>query len=224
MNLFKCALGAAFAAILSIHIGTAYSQTPARKTAPPPDIGVTAIVPKGAKIRIFQDYGRPYPLSEAMKTRLNVPDYHHGVDFTRPYGIIAGADVLAASSGRVVLIRGKQCAGRAVAIESPHLANNGSLFVEYRHVGDIQVEIGQTVGRGEKIAVVEEDMQEFPCIYLPHLHLAVRTSLAQDIHADVTNPNLYWHDGPGKVTCLETAGKEPSDRLALTVPIKCQPD
>ena len=102
--------------------------------------------------------------------------------------------------------------------------NEKPLFVEYRHIGKIQVHLGQIVSRGETIAVVEADMQKFPCIFLPHLHLAVRKSMASDIHADVTNPNLFWQDGPGILTCLETAGEEPADRLTLTVPLKCQPD
>jgi murein DD-endopeptidase MepM/ murein hydrolase activator NlpD len=136
------------------------------------------------------------------RKKLNIPDYHHGIDFLRKRGVIAGADVLAASSGRVALIRRKQCAGSAVVIESPHKINENPLFIEYRHVGKIQVHLGQIVSRGEKLAVVEEDMQKFPCIVLPHLHLAVRKSLASDIHADVTNPNLFWQDGPGKLTCL----------------------
>ncbi|MCP4184694.1 MAG: peptidoglycan DD-metalloendopeptidase family protein [Hyphomicrobiales bacterium] len=221
MNILRKAFRVVFAIVFSTHMVAAFSQTSSRKTTPPPDIGVAAIVPIGADIWILKDYGIPYPLSDKLKKRLNVPDYHHGIDFQRRRGVIAGADVLAAASGRVALIRRNQCAGSAVVVEGPLQVDGNPLFVEYRHVGNIQVQVGQIVSRGEKIAAVEEDMQSFPCIFIPHLHLAVRKSLASDIHADVTNPNYYWYDGPGKLTCLDTAGEEPLNRLTLTVPLKC---
>ncbi|MCP4318539.1 MAG: M23 family metallopeptidase [Hyphomicrobiales bacterium] len=181
MDIPRKTLAAAFAITVSTQMVAAFGQTSARKTAPPPDIGVMAIVPNGANIRILQDYGRPHILSAAQRKRLNIPDYHLGIDFLRKRGAIAGADVLAASSGRVALIRRNQCAGSAVVIKSPHKVNENPLFIEYRHVGNIQVHLGQIVTRGEKLAVVEEDMQKFPCIFNPHLHLAIRKSLASDI-------------------------------------------
>lgn len=86
---------------------------------------------------------------------------HIGLDFRAPYG----TPVKAMNDGTVVLSEEQWTPGQAIIID-----HGGSIFSKYNHLSERRVTLGQTVTRGEVIALSGRSGGQKPP---PHLHLDV---------------------------------------------------
>ena len=58
---------------------------------------------------------------------------------------------------------------------------------------------------------------------IPHLHYEVQTLATGRWEVfQVSNPHLYWVDGPGDVTCFDRRKLYPSERFRTTYPVPCR--
>lgn len=86
---------------------------------------------------------------------------HIGLDFRAPYG----TPVQAMNDGTVVLSEEQWTPGQAIIID-----HGGSIFSKYNHLSERRVAVGQTVTRGQVIALSGRSGGQKPP---PHLHLDV---------------------------------------------------
>lgn len=123
--------------------------------------GIHLILPFEGDLLLLQGWG-DNPTFHAQVTYNGVPlKGHPGVDFLLP----AGSPVLSIDAGRVIEISNEAGGfGRYIKIEHRW----GESF--YAHLGELQVESGQRVERGHKLAQTELLPQGYP----PHLHLGIR--------------------------------------------------
>lgn len=126
----------------------------------PEGIHLTAPL-EGEQLEVLQGWGE-HPAYHAQFTYNGVPlKGHPGVDLVGE----PGATVLAVESGRVVEISiDPGGLGRYVKIEHRW---GESLYAQ---IGAIQAETGQSVTRGQRIALLDSGRRPFPC----HLHFSIR--------------------------------------------------
>lgn len=114
--------------------------------------GFTWPVPASKKITSYFGY-RGQPTSGAST-------YHQGIDIGAP----TGTSIVAAQSGTVVTASYSAGAGNYIMI-----SHGNSVYTVYMHCSQLLVSVGQTVSRGEKIALVGSTGISTG----PHLHFGV---------------------------------------------------
>lgn len=114
--------------------------------------GFTWPVPASKKITSYFGY-RGQPTSGAST-------YHQGIDIGAP----TGTPIVAAQSGTVVTASYSAGAGNYIMI-----SHGNSVYTVYMHCSQLLVSVGQTVSRGEKIALVGSTGISTG----PHLHFGV---------------------------------------------------
>lgn len=159
--------------------------------------------------------GRPYRVVEPARTITQ----HEGMDFcTR-----AGSPVLAPLDGRIRFIeQDNDVYGGVVAITSEFSirsrpnARNQRVFVEMVHVVPVAgLRVGQRVTAGQVVGQVQRANR--PSIgIVPHVHFAVRR--CNDWPTCHIDPNFFWRDGPGRVSCYDPALPVPRGRIVAPVP------
>lgn len=114
------------------------------------------------------------------------PNNHIGID----YAMDIGNDIVAASPGLVSFV-GDDKNGKFIVIRS------GNLFVDYGHVSEFRVDLGQTVSRGQVIAKSGNTYNQFPHL---HFQLALKSNGPGNMLLDPYRPifqmqpkyNGYW--------------------------------
>lgn len=133
------------------------------------------------------------------------PSPHRGIDIAGS----VGADVLAAADGRVTVARDNHdlCGLIVVIDHDPY-----GYRTVYCHFSEIAVRPGDRVERGQRIGAVGTSGQRaWPGF--EHVHLELQRG--RDIK-DIEDPF------PRIVGCFDGTKLYPSDRLALTYPVKCR--
>ncbi|MEI3175658.1 MAG: peptidoglycan DD-metalloendopeptidase family protein [Lachnospiraceae bacterium] len=146
------------------------AATTAKATTAVPTVKPTQAATSGSFLwpvpscsRISSGYGgRDDPLTgEANGTLSN----HHGIDIAKPSGALAGADIVAAESGTVVIARTSTSAGNWII-----LYHGNSTYTVYMHCKKLLVSEGQSVSRGQTIGLVGSTGWSTGA----HLHFEVR--------------------------------------------------
>lgn len=146
------------------------AATTAKATTAAPTVKPTQAATSGSFLwpvpscsRISSGYGgRDDPLTgEANGTLSN----HHGIDIAKPSGALAGADIVAAESGTVVIARTSTSAGNWII-----LYHGNSTYTVYMHCKKLLVSEGQSVSRGQTIGLVGSTGWSTGA----HLHFEVR--------------------------------------------------
>ncbi len=129
---------------------------------------------------------------------------HRGMDVA---GRI-GADVLAAADGRVTVARdtGGTCGLIVVIVHDPH-----GYRTVYCHLSALAVTAGETPRRGQRVGAVGTTGQRAWPGY-EHVHWELQRG--SDLRA-VEDP------APWVVGCFDATRTYPTDRLALTYPVRC---
>ncbi len=156
---------------------------------------------------------------------------HQGMDVGGPNG----QPIIAVADGEVIETHVEKCWGPTVAINHGFDLDGEPLIALYGHVGDIYVEEGQIVSRGDLIARLGNNHHSYKCIAgVRHLHLQLgRTRQVQLFKSDfrghsyflrdglnAISPHLLWADGPYQVTCFDNNRDYPPG--TITYPVPCR--
>ncbi len=113
--------------------------------------------------RISSGYGsRDDPLTGESDGALSD---HHGIDVALPGGALAGADIVAAADGEVIIARASTSAGNWIV-----LYHGNSTYTVYMHCQRLLVSAGDTVKQGKTIGLVGNTGWSTGA----HLHFEVR--------------------------------------------------
>ena len=121
-----------------------------------------------------------YRLGDGMRYRevhpvLGTPQWHHGQDFSTPYG----TEVYATGSGRVIEAGWKGGLGNCIAIDHGYGYQS-----TYGHLSNIKVTIGLNIKRGDLIGLTGSTGTSTG----PHLHYQI------DLFGQHKNPLYYFND------------------------------
>jgi murein DD-endopeptidase MepM/ murein hydrolase activator NlpD len=159
--------------------------------------------------------GKPYRVIEPERTVIS----HEGMDFCRP----AGSPVIAPVDGRIRFIDpDNRSWGGVVAITTGFSARpkpnavQQKIFVEMVHIVPLKgLRKGQRVRAGQLVGHVQAANR--PSIgKTPHVHFAVRR--CNDWPRCHIDPNFFWRDGPGVLSCHDPAKPLPKGRIVAPVP------
>lgn len=142
---------------------------------------------------------------------------HSGVDFTGQFG----EDVIAPADGIVVTHWGAnpQTCGHTVAIHHAEF----NRYTVFCHFQDVSVNIGQKIGRGEKIGTLGDSGVAGGCRQAGRPCAIVHMELNTDGRGHPTALRGVTFDVlEYSVGCFDSASSYPTDKLALTYPVRCQ--
>ena len=141
---------------------------------------------------------------------------HRGFDILVP----TGTPVLAPSDGVVSRVALSILYGKQVMVDHGIGAAGLRLQTRYFHLTERLVREGQAVRRGKLLGY--SGMTGLAGGF-PHLHFEVhRLGEAEPaIAVKVLDPQLFWVDGVGKITCYDKARSFPASPIALTYPVPC---
>lgn len=153
---------------------------------------------------------------------------HQGIDIGGP----AGQPIIAIADGHVLEAHTVECWGPTISIDHGRDRFGDPLIAVYSHLGEIVVEKGQTVSRGEMVARLGANEDQFECMGgVRHLHLQLGRLeglnkgpesglryFLQDARYGA-NPHELWADGPYRVSCFD--GNRHYDAGTLTYPLPC---
>ena len=146
------------------------TEPPAGTTAAPTEVPAKPPAALGGFLwpvpscgRISSGYGdRDDPLTGESDGTLSD---HHGIDIALPGGALAGADIVAAADGEVIIARASASAGNWIV-----LYHGSSTYTVYMHCQKLLVRAGDRVGQGETIGLVGSTGWSTGA----HLHFEVR--------------------------------------------------
>ncbi|MCI8465078.1 MAG: peptidoglycan DD-metalloendopeptidase family protein [Lachnospiraceae bacterium] len=150
---------------------TQETETPAETTSKasvetptkPPAVSIDFLWPVPSCGRISSGYGsRDDPLTGEADGNLSD---HHGIDIALPGGALAGADIVAAADGEVIIARSSVSAGNWIVIY-----HGNSTYTVYMHCQKLFVSAGDKVEQGDSIGLVGSTGWSTG----PHLHFEVR--------------------------------------------------
>ena len=156
---------------------------------------------------------------------------HQGIDIKGN----KGQSILAAADGTVLEATVEHCWGPTIVVDHGKGFDGRKIIALYGHVGEMLVDDGDQIKRGQVIARLGDNQDTYQCIYgVRHLHFQIgREHRDQYSKGDYwgwayfledgdrgVNPHPYWAGGQGKVTCFEpNRTYKPG---SLTYPIPCQ--
>ncbi|MEM7562580.1 MAG: M23 family metallopeptidase [Pseudomonadota bacterium] len=130
--------------------------------------------------------------------------------------------VLAAADGQVVANELSFMFGRRLAVNHDLSDQGFPLQTRYFHLSKALVAPGDRVTRGQLIAY--SGASGLASGGLPHLHFEVHRLADVDdaIAQQVVDPQLFWVDGPGQITCFDISRNYPNQPVKLTYPAPCR--
>jgi murein DD-endopeptidase MepM/ murein hydrolase activator NlpD len=139
---------------------------------------------------------------------------HKGFDILVP----SGSPVLAAAGGEVSRVQTSILYGRQVMIDHAETAAGFRIQTRYFHLSEQLVTVGDRLQRGQLIGYsgVSGLAGGFP-----HLHFEVHRLGDGAVAVRFLDPQLFWVDGKGKVTCYDRQREWPDEPAALIYPVPC---
>jgi murein DD-endopeptidase MepM/ murein hydrolase activator NlpD len=142
---------------------------------------------------------------------------HVGIDVLGPVGM----PVLAPAPGIVQESRFEPMYGHQVVIDHGRMADGVAVRSVLVHLDERLVTVGQQVARGEQVATLGRTGMLAGGI--PHLHFELRTRQPRRFTIfEPKNPNLYWADGAGVITCFDRNRAFDDSRFVTTYPAPCR--
>jgi murein DD-endopeptidase MepM/ murein hydrolase activator NlpD len=156
---------------------------------------------------------------------------HQGIDISGK----DGQEILAVADGTVLEATVEKCWGPTIAVDHGNAIDGNKIIALYGHVGEMLVAEGDKVKRGQLIAHLGNNQDNFECIGgVRHLHFQIGRKYRDQFHKGTAwghtyfledgqkgiNPHLYWADGPNKVTCFESSKKYKLG--TITYPVPCR--
>jgi len=142
---------------------------------------------------------------------------HRGFDILVP----TGTPVLAAADGVVSQVRLSLLYGRQVMLDHDRGAAGFRLQTRYFHLTEQRVSAGESVRRGQLLGY--SGMTGLAGMF-PHLHFEVHrlSDTEPAAAAGFQDPQLFWVDGVGRVSCFDSSRAFPPTPAMLTYPVPCQ--
>ena len=174
-----------------------------------PDEATPLVLPANA-ISISQRYW-PDPGPALTSQR------HRGFDIFAP----ARTPVLAAGDGEISRVRTSILYGRQIMLDHGRSGAGYRIQTRYFHLAERVVEEGQQVRRGDLLGY--SGASGIAGVY-PHLHFEVHrlNEATPPVAIGDINPQLFWVDGVGKITCYDSARDYPLKPVRLTYPVPCR--
>lgn len=172
-------------------------------------------------------YGRSYHSPVHVHMPANAPSItqqfrlienneHYGLDVHAPIG----TPVIAAVGGEVIKSFWGPAYGNQIEILHPADSSGKTSRTRYVHLEKRIAEKGDQVARGEQIGTL--GITGFLSSGFPHLHFETLYR-GTSIVKSASDPNLYWVDGAGKVTCYGPEHDDlGTDKFVLTYPVPCR--
>ncbi len=142
---------------------------------------------------------------------------HRGFDLLVP----SGTPVIAAAAGTVSQLLLTPMFGRQIRVDHGHGDAGHRLQTRYLHLSERLVGEGEAVHRGQLLGY--SGMSGLAAGF-SHLHFEVhRLDDAEPPRAaGYLDPQLFWIDGVGRVTCYEHGRDYPAAPVRLTYPVPCR--
>jgi len=139
---------------------------------------------------------------------------HKGFDVLVP----SGTPVLAAANGEVSRVQTSFLYGRQVMIDHGTTAAGYRIQTRYFHLSEQQVAVGDRLQRGQ---VIGYSGLSGMAGGFPHLHFEVHRLGEDAVALSFLDPQLFWVDGKGKITCYDRHRAWSVDPLKLSYPVPC---
>jgi len=141
---------------------------------------------------------------------------HKGFDILVP----TSTPVLAAADGEVSRVQTSVLYGRQVMIDHAATAAGFQIQTRYFHLSERQVAVGDLLRRGQ---VIGYSGLSGLAGGFPHLHFEVHRlgEGADAVAVRFLDPQLFWVDGKGKITCYDKHREWSAEPLALSYPVPC---
>ena len=142
---------------------------------------------------------------------------HRGFDLLVP----SGTPVIAAAAGTVSRVASTPMFGRQIRVDHGRADSGMRLQTRYVHLSRQLVGEGESVRRGQLLGY--SGMSGLAAGF-PHLHFEVhRLDDAEPARAaGYLDPQLFWIDGVGRVTCYQRDRDYPAAPVRLTYPVPCR--
>jgi len=145
------------------------------------------------------------------------PEGHLALDFIAP----RGTPVIAAADGVVTDSHYGPMYGNQITLYHGQDVDGKFVWSSYFHLDSRLVKEGQKIRRGEQIGTLGETGTL--ALLLPHLHFQILVGKTRDqFPLTPDNPNRYWVDGPGYVTCFDRHKRYPDRPIRITHPVVCK--
>jgi len=141
---------------------------------------------------------------------------HKGFDILVP----SRTPVLAAADGEVSRAQTSILYGRQLMIDHAAGAAGYRIQTRYFHLSERLVEVGDQLRRGQLIGYSGASGMAGG---FPHLHFEVhRLGEGDDaVAVSVLDPQLFWVEGKGKITCYDKNREWQARPVALSYPVPC---
>ena len=177
-------------------------------------------LPPNSGLDVCSDYGSAF---NCIGNSYNIPRYniysHQGMDFAAP----AGTEVISATNGLLYIKEQKDCEGYGITIETDIEEKDkegfmSTVYARYLHVKPAdELDYGKPVKAGDLIGYIIPVPFTECHSSVEHAHYELRISNLLELH---TNPNKYWVNGPGKVTCFKEGMTVPTGKTVA--PLRCR--
>lgn len=141
---------------------------------------------------------------------------HLGTDFWASHS----TPIIATAPGRVTRAFFDPAYGRRVTIDHGKDENGQHVLSQYFHLSEFDISVGDRVKRGQQIGNM--GASGFLAGFV-HVHFEVLRGDTRR-RAKAADPNLFWADGIGRVTCFDRNRVYPTDRFVTVVPMPCKGD
>ena len=142
---------------------------------------------------------------------------HRGFDILVP----SGTPVLAAADGRVARVSFSGIYGRQLLLDHTPGGTGLALQTRYFHLSEKLVIEGERVRRGQLLGY--SGLSGLTGVF-PHLHFEVHRLSDDDPPRAIglLDPQLFWVDGSGQITCYDRGRDFTSTPELLTYPVPCR--
>ena len=156
---------------------------------------------------------------------------HQGIDIIGN----EGQEILAVADGIVLEATVESCWGPTIAVDHGNAIDNNKIIALYGHLGEMLVGEGDLVKRGELIARLGNNQDNFECIWgIRHLHFQIGQKYRDQSNKGTywghsyfledgnrgLDPHLYWAEGPNVITCYEPNKQYKNG--TITYPVPCR--
>ncbi len=132
-----------------------------------------------------------------------------------------GTAVIAAASGIVTDSHYGPMYGNQVTLYHGQDDKGRFIWSSYFHLDQRLVKVGQRVRRGEQIGTLGQTGTL--ALLLPRLHFQILTGTEKNqFPLTPDNPNRYWVDGLGIVTCFDRRRHYSDTPFRITHPVPCR--
>jgi len=154
-------------------------------------------------------------ISEQFVSGDDIGDKNHlGIDIWGK----RGSEILAAAPGRVKRSFYDPAFGNQIVLDHGLDDKGTRILTHYKHLYERLAEAGDVIARGQQIGTMGATGALGMMV---HLHFEVQFD---EPHREIKalDPNLFWMDGAGKITCFDRTAQYRDRPFKTTYPVRCK--